>query len=88
MDSKNISTEQPLLLKYMTILFLLVSFLSILGLFLLSRIYWKDAPVAEIQKNIISWKQVEKINSPSNFATMYTKYMGTPSQCCTNQLPQ
>lgn len=47
MENGNISNEQPLLIKYMTILFLLVSFLSILGLFLLSRIYWKEASVAE-----------------------------------------
>ena len=43
--------DQILLKQYMIILFLLVSFLSILGLFLLSKIYWKDSAVGEIQKN-------------------------------------
>ncbi|MFD2522958.1 hypothetical protein [Emticicia soli] len=38
-----IRKDQPLLLKYMTILFLLVSGLSMLGLFLLSKIYWTAA---------------------------------------------
>jgi hypothetical protein len=57
MENENISSEQPLLIKYMTILFLLVSFLSILGLFLLSRIYWKDASVAENIKMTVGSKQ-------------------------------
>ena len=72
MENENISTQQPLLLKYMTILFLLVSFLSIVGLFLLSRIYWKDTAVAEIQKSSLNWKQSKKIKSQVNFVTIDT----------------
>ncbi|RFS16921.1 hypothetical protein [Emticicia sp. C21] len=67
MNNENISTEQPLLLKYMTILFLLVSFLSILGLFLLSRIYWKDAPVSENAKVNVSPKQSLLALADTNF---------------------
>jgi hypothetical protein len=59
-ENENTTGEQRLLLKYMTILFLLVSFLSILGLFLLSKIYWKDASVTEIQKSSVSWKSQMK----------------------------
>ncbi|MBA4851446.1 hypothetical protein [Emticicia sp. BO119] len=53
------NSEQTLLIRYMTILFLLVSFLSILGLFLLSNIYWKDTALAETQKGSMSWKPVD-----------------------------
>lgn len=51
--TENITKEQALI-RYMTILFLLVSFLSILGLFLLSKIYWKDTAATEIQKSSIA----------------------------------
>lgn len=67
MENENISSQQPLLLKYMTILFLLVSFLSILGLFLLSRIYWKDASVVENAKVSISPKQAMLPLADTNF---------------------
>lgn len=39
----NHESTKALMLKYMTILFLLVSGLSMLGLFLLSKIYWTAA---------------------------------------------
>ncbi len=72
MESENINSEQPLLIKYMTILFLLVSFLSILGLFLLSRIYWKDVSVTDIQKYSVNRKLVDNTTKLNNFATKYT----------------
>ena len=66
--------EQVLLRQYMTILFLLVSFLSILGLFLLSRIYWKDASVAHNIKIKISQKQPIAACADTNFVQIIWNY--------------
>lgn len=66
--------EQVLLRQYMTILFLLVSFLSILGLFLLSRIYWKDASAAHNTKIGVGQKQPIAASADTNFVQIIWNY--------------
>jgi hypothetical protein len=75
MENEHISTGQPLLIKYMTILFLLVSFLSILGLFLLSRIYWTKADVSNIKQtdNTFCFNASKKIQEGMVSITQFDK---------------
>ncbi|GAB3517392.1 hypothetical protein [Emticicia fontis] len=67
MENENITGERTLLIRYMTILFVLVSFLSILGLVLLSRIYWKEGSVAENIPTGISQQQTLSPLTSTNF---------------------
>lgn len=54
---KDTTKEQVLLLRYMTLLVLLVSVLAMLSLLLLSRPYWKNTTVVEIQESSLSPKK-------------------------------